>query len=218
MILTLSACFIASYVIGGIPFGLIIGKIYGFDVRKIGSSNIGAMNVGRVIGPKGFIMVFLLDAMKGFIPAIVAGAFLTNDWLEQSSLSTRNIIWLAIGIVAVLGHNYSIFLRFQGGKGVATSFGVALGIYPELTFPALVGLAVWALGISITRMSSVGSLCAGIVFPIAYLKLTRHRHDILQTHWPFLAFTLLACLMVVIRHRANIARIMAGTEPRVGRS
>lgn len=215
--LTATACAAGSYVVGGIPFGLLAGKLKGVDVRKIGSGNVGAMNVGRILGSQWFVAVFLMDMVKGLIPTIVAGRVLFDIAATDAPAgNVRILCWLAVAICAVLGHNYSLFLGFRGGKGVSTSMGVALGIYPELTLPALIGLGIWGFGLGLTRMSSVGSIAAGVMFPVLYCILPGRDGTPLLERWPYLLFTIVAALMVVVRHRANIGRILAGTERRVG--
>jgi glycerol-3-phosphate acyltransferase PlsY len=122
------------------------------------------------------------------------------------------------GLCAVLGHNYPVFIGFRGGKGVSTSLGVALGVYPALTFPAMLSFVVWALGLALTRMSSVGSICGAIMFPVFYILLAWRAGGALMDRWPFLAFAVAVATLVLVRHRANFQRILAGTETRVVRS
>ena len=116
----------------------------------------------------------------------------------------------------MLGHNYPVFLNFRGGKGVATSFGVALGVYPDLTLPALIGLGCWLAIVGVTRLSSLGSLVGAIQFPLSYYLFTGRETGAMQDRWPMLAFTMLVAFLVVIRHRANIGRLISGTEARLG--
>jgi len=211
------ACAVGAYLVGGIPVGLILGLFKGVDVRRFGSGNIGAMNVGRVLGRAWGLAVFAIDALKGFVPTLVAGGLLWRFGPPSTiaNESGRAICWLAVGLCAVLGHNFSPFLRFRGGKGVSTSLGVALAIYPFLTFPALGGLGIWVVGMLLTRMSSVGSLAGGLAFPVLVIVMNTGEHSMPQL-WPYLAFALAVSGLVVIRHRANIARILTGTEARAG--
>jgi glycerol-3-phosphate acyltransferase PlsY len=210
---------LGSYLVGGVPCGWIVGKLKGVDVRKGGSGNIGAANVARLLGRKWGIAVFLLDLTKGLAPAIVVGNVLAaSQNAGAADASTRSLCWLLAGLCAVLGHNYSPYLGFRGGKGVATSFGVALGVYPYLTLPAVAAFGVWAVGFRATRMSSVGSICAGVLFPLFYAAMTWYRGVSLGDHWPFLLFALTTSALLLLRHRENIARILAGTEARVGRT
>src|SRR3954468_5810698 len=114
-----------AYLVGSIPFGLIVGLSKGIDPRKAGSNNIGATNVGRLLGGKFFALVFFLDMLKGLLPMLAAGFAL--QWRAQSQI--HYILWLLVGFAAIAGHMFSIFLKFKGGKGVATGAGVALGVF-----------------------------------------------------------------------------------------
>lgn len=207
---------LASFLLGSIPFGLLVGRTHGIDVRTIGSGNVGAMNVGRILGHKWFFVVFILDLLKGLLPTLLGG-WLLRAYGSGVSLQAVMIARLAVGTASILGHNYSPFLRFRGGKGVSTSLGVALGIYPDLSVPAVMAFMVWATAFGLTRMSSVGSILGGLFFPLFYLGYLNYRGGRVSEHWPFMAFTVLVALLVVLRHKANIARILAGTERRVGR-
>jgi acyl phosphate:glycerol-3-phosphate acyltransferase len=211
----LAICVAGSFLLGSIPFGLLVGRLHGIDVRKIGSGNVGAMNVGRILGPEWFVLVFLLDLLKGLVPTLVGGWWLVTNGTATSPV-TLMVARLLVGIAAVLGHNYSPLLNFRGGKGVSTSLGVALGVYPDLTIPAVLAFAVWAGGFGLTRISSIGSILGGLFFPVFYVAILLIRGGNLFDHWPFVAFAVLVAVLVVVRHKANIARILAGTEPRAG--
>ncbi len=217
-LLTLLCC-ATSYVVGSIPFSLLLGKLKGIDVRRIGSGNVGAMNLGRVAGRPWFFAAFILDMLKGLVPTVFAGWILFRGaTADGSSESIRNLLWLISGLCAVLGHNYPVFLGFRGGKGVSTSLGVALGVYPALTVPAAMSFVVWALGLALTRMSSVGSISGAILFPLFFAVVVWWNGGSLADQWPFLVFSIGVAGLVVGRHRANIARILAGTETRVVRA
>jgi len=205
----------ASFLLGAIPFGLLVGFAHGMDVRTIGSGNVGAMNVGRILGRKWFFVVFLLDMLKGLVPTLAGGWLLLLN-PSQVSPQTVMIARLLVGLASILGHNYSPFLHFRGGKGVSTSLGAALGVFPDLTVPAVLAFLVWAVGFGLSRMSSVGSILGGSCFPLFYLGYLNYRGGRVSEHWPFVAFTVLVAFLVVLRHKANIARIFAGTETRVG--
>lgn len=213
--LVLFLCTLASFLLGSIPFGLLVGFAHGVDVRTIGSGNVGAMNVGRILGRQWFIVVFVLDLLKGLIPTLIGGWMLLGN-ANSVSIQTAMIGRLIVGLASILGHNYSPFLHFRGGKGVSTSLGVALGVYPDLSVPAVLAFLVWAAGFGVTRMSSVGSILGGLFFPLFYLGYLNHRGENVSEHWPFVAFSVLVALLVVLRHKANIARIFAGTENRAG--
>jgi glycerol-3-phosphate acyltransferase PlsY len=214
------AAILMAYFVGGIPFGLLVTRLKGVDILNFGSGNIGAANVARALGRGWGIAVFGLDMLKGLVPCLVSKDVLGKAGeLAGSEAATTNILWLCVGLAAVLGHNHSPFMKLRGGKGVSTSFGVALGIYPNFTYPALVGLVIWATMMVTTGMSALGSILAAISFPVAYCFLAWWRGaSPLDAHeWPFLAFSILVSLMLLARHRANIGRLLSGTEAKFGR-
>ncbi len=196
-----TAAIALAYLLGSIPFGLLIGRLRGIDIRQVGSRNIGATNVMRSVGKGWGILTLLLDALKGWIPA--AGfPFLLNtlgylpdqpDWLK-----------VVCGCAAILGHNFPVFLRFKGGKGVATSAGVLLGIAPQAL---LIGLGTFAIVFGIGRFVSVGSITAAVVVPLAGFWLYEGRLIPI-------VLTVLG-LLVIWRHKANIRRLLNGTENRI---
>jgi glycerol-3-phosphate acyltransferase PlsY len=207
-----------AYLVGGIPFGVIFARLKGVDIRTVGSGNVGAANVVRALGRKWGIAVFLLDMLKGLGPCLVSRTVLLQAGeLCKCQPAIVNAVWLGVGLAAILGHNYSPFLRFRGGKGVSTSFGVTLGIYPQFTYPALIGFVIWAAALSASRMSALGSLLGGVSFPVIYYVFARFRGASMLEEWPFLTFAILVSLMLVVRHRANIRRLVSGTEARFGR-
>lgn len=210
---TLTAMIPVAYFAGSIPFGLIVGLARGVDVRRAGSGNIGATNVGRLLGGKFFALVFLLDVLKGLLPMLAAW-FL----LPESTDHVTFALWLLVGLAAILGHMFSVFLRLKGGKGVATSAGVILGLWPYYTLPGLLALAVWGATFARTRIVSLASIAAACAFPLAYVAIAvARRWDILGRQAPLLAFALLMAGLIVFRHRSNLARLRAGTEHRFGR-
>jgi glycerol-3-phosphate acyltransferase PlsY len=201
-----------AYVIGSIPFGLLVGFAKGIDVRTAGSGNIGATNVARLLGKKFFFLVFFLDLGKSLIPMLVASAIVHRmpqlDW-------TTYLLWLAVGFAAVLGHMFSIFLKFKGGKGVATSAGMMLGLFPYYTIPGAIAILVFIVVFLIWDMISLGSIVAACSFPVIYLVLGLMRGwDVFGQQLPLLIFACVIAAMITIKHRANIARIRAGTENR----
>ena len=204
-----------AYVVGAIPFGLIVGLAKGTDPRKAGSGNIGATNLGRLLGGKYFALVFTLDMLKGMLPMLAASVALRN---EGRALTTADyLLWLGVGLGAILGHMFSLFLRFKGGKGVATSAGVMLGLWPYFTMPGLVAIGAFVLIVLVTRYISVGSMSGAVLFPVAYLVIGRWRGwDVFDSQLPLLIFGVLVALLIVYKHRSNITRLMAGTEPRIG--
>ena len=204
----------AGYLVGSIPFGLLVGLARGVDVRRAGSGNIGATNVGRLLGGRFFALVFVLDVLKGMVPVLAAGGVL--GFRARDPLGY--VLWLSVGFAAVLGHMFSVFLGFRGGKGVATSTGLTLGLWPYYTLPGLLAAGVWGVAFWRTRIVSLGSILGAIAFPLAYaalgLLLWRDR---LSAQWPLLAFAVLVAVLIVFRHRSNIARLRAGTEHRFGK-
>lgn len=217
-------CIAGAYLVGSIPFGLLIGKARGVDVRQHGSKNIGATNVGRVLGRPWGYFCFTLDVIKGATPVLLAG-WITQTLGDDSASATTLLWWLAVAASAVMGHIFPVWLRFKGGKGVATGFGVLAAIYPGLTWPALLALVIWVIAVKITRYVSVASIVASLSIPISACLGCLLRGDgtiaqsaeTLTREWPLVAISASLALIVVWKHRANIARLRAGTENRVGK-
>lgn len=199
---------IGAYLLGAIPFGLLIGLAHGVDVRTQGSRNIGATNVGRVVGRKWGYLCLALDILKGLVPTLSASLLLHVGRAELQ----QQLALLAVALAAVLGHVFPIYLRFRGGKGVATTIGVALGIWPHFTVAMLVALVAYALLRYATGMVSVGSLTLAVAFPAAFYAYTRIRHFALADCWPLQAVAVLLGLMIIVRHRENIRRLLRGEE------
>ena len=207
-----------AYLVGSVPFGLIVGKSRGVDPRTAGSGNIGATNVGRLLGKRFFFLVFALDLVKGMTPMLVASS-LVHMIPEAHRDRGVYLLWLLVGFAAVLGHMYSAFLKFTGGKGVATSLGVALGLAPQFTLAALAAVVVFVVTFALTRYVSVGSMVAACSFPLAYLAIGRARGwDVTGSQLPLTIFAVLIAGMIVYKHRGNIARLRAGTESRFART
>ncbi len=185
---------IISYLIGSIPTGYIVGRLAGLDVRHSGSGNIGATNVARVAGKRRGLLTLLADSAKGFIPAIIA---------QQMAFNPTAVALIAGA--AFLGHLYPVFLRFQGGKGVATAFGVLLALAPIASF---VSLAVFTAVILSSRTVSLSSIAAAIVAPMALWVISYPP--------PLIVMSVFFAAMIVLRHRENIRRWLSGTEPRFG--
>lgn len=196
-----TAAIVIAYLLGSIPFGLLIGKLRGIDIRQVGSCNIGATNVMRSVGKGWGILTLLLDALKGYIPAATFPLL-----LMQLGLLADQPAWLKIacGCAAILGHNFPVFLRFKGGKGVATSAGVLLGIAP---LALLIGLGAFALVFGLSRFVSLGSITAAIVVPASGFLLYEGRLTPI-------VLTILGAL-AIWRHKANIRRLLNGTENRI---
>ena len=190
---------VLSYLLGAIPTSYWVGRAaYGIDLRERGSGNLGATNVYRVLGWKAALPVVVVDVTKGFVPA----------WLF-ARLDAASSTWaLAYGTAAVLGHVYSVWVRFKGGKGVATSAGVLAGLAP---IAVLAGLAVWVVAVFTTRMVALGSVLAALTVPAAVWLLPPTGVT------PLFGFTLALAALVTWAHRTNIGRIARGEEHRFGR-
>jgi glycerol-3-phosphate acyltransferase PlsY len=182
---------LVGFLLGSIPWGLWIARARGVDLRRVGSGNIGATNAIRGLGRKWGGLVFLLDTAKG-----AAAALLSSDVPTQ----------LAAGAAAILGHVFSPWARFKGGRGVATSLGVFLAILP---IPALLAFAIWIVVFLVSRRVSVGSLVAAIAYPFLVAWLAPHN----SYRTAYIVAGALIGTLVVIRHVPNIRRILAGTEP-----
>ena len=205
-----------AYLVGAIPFGLIVGLSRGVDVRKAGSGNIGATNVGRLLGKQFFFLVFFLDLLKSLIPMAIASWIVSRMPVEERDWPLY-LTWLLVGFAAVMGHMFSVFLKFKGGKGVATSAGVVLGLYPYFTLAGLAVIGVFVVVFFATRYISLGSIVAACAFPLAYFAIGRARGwAVLGHQLPLLVFAVVMGAMIVWKHRSNIARLRAGTENRFG--
>jgi len=192
-----SGWIIIAYLLGSIPVGLLISRLsQGVDPRQAGSKNIGATNVMRVAGKKAAVLTLIGDLLKGLLP--VAGA----RFLEIQDL------WLfSVGFAAILGHIFPVYLRFKGGKGVATSFGVFLGLAPLIAF---VSLLIWIVGITFGKYSSVGALSAFAALPLLAV--------LLKPEMKFVLFSTIISILVYIRHKENIQRLIAGREEQAHRN
>jgi glycerol-3-phosphate acyltransferase PlsY len=200
-----------------VPFVLIVGKAKGIDPRRAGSGNIGATNVGRLLGGRFFAIVFTLDFLKGLLPTL-AGSWVVHRQAGGLGASIY-LLWLLVGFATIAGHMFSLFLGFKGGKGVATSTGVMLGVFPDYTLAAGAVVLVWAIAFFATRTVSVASMLAALAFPIMYAGVALLRHQlVLGDRWPLLAFALVVSTMVIWKHRGNIARLRAGTELRIAKT
>lgn len=183
-----------SFVLGAIPFGFVAGKMKGIDLRKEGSGNIGATNTLRVLGTVPGIAVLLLDVLKGFAPVLAAKQLGFDPWWAMGA-----------GFAAVLGHTFSPFLGFKGGKGVATSLGVLIGLNGWV---ALGSFAVFLLTVVATRYVSLGSILGAATQAALFFAL--------PNPLPFRLFGLLVATFVIVKHRTNIDRLRAGTESKFG--
>lgn len=197
---------LVAYLMGSIPFGLIISLYRGIDIRKAGSGNIGATNVFRSVGKRWGVLTFILDAMKGFVPTYILPC-IVNDLCPAMTHSHCGALALTCACAAVAGHNWPVFLRFKGGKGVATTAGALLAVaWPSL----LIGLATWLIVLLATRYVSVASIVAALVVAIAGWMLPSAKSGGLALQ---LVLTLVAGVLI-FRHRANIQRLLKGNENR----
>ncbi len=203
--LTYIAVVVAAYLIGSIPTGFLVAKAKGIDIRTVGSGNIGATNAFRVLGKSAGSFVLLADAFKGwaacrwvpkFVDKVAGSPDPTDGALETLAITGA--------VAVVLGHNYTCWLNFKGGKGIATSAGVLFALVP---WAALIALATWTLLFVSTRYVSVGSLGAAVVLPFATFFTT---HDLLLT-----SVTAMLSALAIYKHKPNIQRLLAGTENRV---
>lgn len=194
-----------GFLLGGLPSGLWIGRVRGTDLRTTGSRNVGATNAYRVLGARWGILVFALDAAKGLFAALTplliiraTGTAPTPDALLAAKL--------AGGVAAIVGHVFSPWLNFRGGRGVATSLGVFLAIAP---IPTLIAFGLWILLVVVSRRVSVGSIGAALAYPFLVLLLLRE-----DPHRVLLAvIAAVVALLVIARHKSNIERLLSGTEP-----
>jgi glycerol-3-phosphate acyltransferase PlsY len=198
MIFEAIAALVCAYVIGSIPFGILVGRgLFGVDPRGVGSGNIGTVNSLRALGKFGGVLVLVGDVVKGVVPTLLARNYLHFDpWLVA-----------AIGLATIAGHNWSVFLRFGGGKGVATSLGVIV----VLAWQAAAAFAVaWLATVLLTRYASLASMVASAAVVVAFAA----------AHSPaaYTAFGAIALVFVLWRHASNIQRLFAGTELKLGRN
>jgi len=183
-----------AYLLGSIPFGMLIANRKGLDIRKYGSGNIGTTNVLRTLGAGAALFTLVGDILKGTL------AVLIMKWLHGTDL------WIALsGMAVIIGHNWPIFLKFKGGKGVATSFGVFLGILPVAT---LIGAGIWLAVVGIWRYSSLGALIAFFCMPFLVYSFGNSR--------TYLSLSALVTVLIFYRHRTNLKRLWQGTESKIG--
>jgi len=192
----IAAYLIGSYLLGAVPFGLFFGKaIGGVDVRTVGSGNIGATNVLRAAGKKAALLTLLADCLKGLVPVLVAALLFSDE-----------LVTVLSGVAAILGHSFPVYLKFKGGKGVATSFGVVLAVAP---WTGLLCLITWAATAAIGKYSSLSALVAFALYPL--VTFATHNDSKPQAFLSLFVFA-----MIYYRHRENIRRLISGTETKIG--
>lgn len=186
-----------AYVIGATPFGFLAGKMKGIDIRNHGSGNIGATNVLRTLGKPIGITVFALDVLKGLVPVLIA-KLVTDD----------SLVHILSAVATIMGHNYTFWLNFKGGKGIATTAGAAISI---LFWPIILAALMWVILLKSTRYVSVASLGAAITIPT--VKIVQ---SLIAGNWdiPALVFAFAICILAFWRHRTNIRRLLKGEENR----
>lgn len=185
---------IISYVLGSIPFGLILGKgIWRTDLRHHGSGNIGATNAWRILGKKAGITIFLCDFLKGLVAVGIA-----------QHLSDSAIVAVLAAIFALVGHSFSFLMQFKGGKGVATGLGVLVMLMPTVS---LIAFVLWSIIVYVTRYVSLGSCVAALAVAILGIAM--------DYPLPYAIFGVLAAILIVVRHRSNIGRLLNGTENKI---
>ncbi|MEO0511452.1 MAG: glycerol-3-phosphate acyltransferase [Planctomycetota bacterium] len=206
---------VAGFAAGSIPFALLIGRTHGIDIREHGSGNVGATNLGRVLGGRYFALCFTLDLSKGLAPTLSYGLvgglvpLPAERWIETAS-------WLLVMVCPVLGHMFSPLVGFKGGKGVATGLGGLLGVFPLLTLPGLAAAALWGLGVKTTRYVGLSSSLAAASLPAWAAVFVWLLDRSWATDWPAVAVCAVLGALVCVKHRGNLGRTLAGTEPRVG--
>ena len=207
----------SAYLLGSIPFGLILAKAQGVDLRSIGSGNIGATNVSRALGKKWGYVCSVLDIVKGFLPMLLT-LWLIRPRMMAADLQEIHFIalWLSVACSAILGHIFPIYIRFRGGKGVATSFGVALGLWPYYTICALIVFVIWISLVLKSRYVSLASILASIAFPfLLILFIVLREAWSFGRLWPLVLIALIIPCAVLIRHRENVERLRQGTENKI---
>jgi glycerol-3-phosphate acyltransferase PlsY len=197
---------IISYLIGSIPTGYIFGRLLkGLDIRKFGSGNVGATNVLRVLGKWPGISALLLDILKGFLPIIFLGNFI----FPRTTVSAE-ILYISLGISCIAGHNWTVFLGFKGGKGIATTLGVLLALAFKITgLNLILGLLIltWLVVFSLTRIVSLASVISALSLPI-YILLFKQSGIIISS-------SIILSLFVILRHKSNLIRLFQGKESRL---
>lgn len=193
--------FAAAYIIGSVPTAYIFGRVIkGIDIREYGSGNVGATNVFRVIGKIPGVIVLTIDIIKGFVCA----TYLASGFLYLAPVTRPELYRILVGLSAIAGHNWTIFLNFKGGKGVATSAGVVIGLIPKISW---LGFLVWLIMFFITGFVSLASIIAAISIPIFTLAFGEPAEIII--------FMCVLCLIIAYKHKPNIRRLSRGEEKRI---
>jgi glycerol-3-phosphate acyltransferase PlsY len=197
-----------SYLLGAVPFAWLLGKLRGVDIRRVGSGNIGATNLTRALGRRWGVAAFALDFLKGLAPALLV-PWLAPRLAREGEAVDPALAGIVCGAAAILGHVYPVYLRFRGGKGVATTFGVLAALMPWATTAAA---AAWGLAYLATRTVSIASIFAAFAFPLAAALLCSRESG--ASYGALVTLASAAGALVLLRHRANIQRLLAGKEHR----
>lgn len=201
-ILCYIAVAISGYLLGSIPTGFLVAKARGIDIRAVGSGNIGAANTFRAIGRSAGIFVLFMDALKGFVAVKLCYLILPLFGVTDPAQAIHYRV--VAGIFAVLGHNYTCWLYFKGGKGIATTAGVYLALVP---LSVGLGLAAFIIAVALTRYTSVGSMFAAVVLATTVI--------VTQQDLTLRIVTIALCVLAILKHRTNIQRLIAGTENKI---
>ena len=209
---------LAAYLIGSFPFGFWIAKLKGIDIRDHGSGNIGATNVFRNLGAKFGILVLILDIAKGFIPVLFGSTIILKvipkETLDRESL--EGLIYVSLAIATIIGHNYTFWLGFKGGKGIATSAGALIIFLPEVLLGSVI---IWIVVFFTSRYVALASIAAALSLPIlTHLLDHNYLFPDINSSKPVLLFGIIAGLMAVWRHKSNIRRIISGKEEKFKKS
>ena len=204
---TLAVILVGSYILGSIPFGYLAGRFAGIDIRKFGSGNIGATNAVRVLGKKYGYPVFALDFLKGFGAVRISMLMASGP---PPGWNSPEIFGIAAAISCVIGHSYPPWLKFKGGKGVATSAGTLFALAPMVGF---IGVAIWMVTFWVTRYVSLASVTAAVALPIVILAVSWRNENAKAIFY----FSVCVAAVVIWRHRSNLSRLLSGTEPRFTR-
>lgn len=222
-------CPLLAFLFGSIPFGLLISRANGVDIRQHGSGNIGATNVLRVMGKKYGITCLILDALKGLIPTIIGLSLIRfsgmknpmmlsilDPYSAEFPMLTAQIMQVVTGLCAILGHNYSPWVGFKGGKGIATSAGVLIAMAPA---GIVILFLVWLIVFLVSRYVSLASIVAAAVLPLITIFGSWYHGKIHDGTWnkPLFVFTVLIAVLAIWKHRSNIQRLRQGTENRFQR-
>jgi acyl phosphate:glycerol-3-phosphate acyltransferase len=206
LILGCSLAAVAAYLLGSIPTGFLVAKARDIDIRTVGSGNIGATNVFRHLGKPAGIFVLLADALKGWLAVAVVAKLIAGWFYPGANQQAQECLQITAGVSAILGHNYTCWLYFKGGKGIATSAGVLAALVP---WPLLIIFTIWVIVFALTRYVSLASIAAAVALPIA-AWLTKQS-------WTMVIVTSAMSTLAIYKHKANIKRLLAGTENRIGR-